>query len=61
MSPVLIINRLYLKRVKTLDSSPKTLMTRWPSKQITNIDATTKKYEKKEKKQKSRKKETTLN
>ena len=38
-------NRLYLKRVKHLNSSPKTLMTLWPSKQIANIDSTAKNYE----------------
>ena len=37
-------NRLYLERVKTLNSSPKTLMTLWPSKQLQNIDATTNNY-----------------
>ena len=38
-------NRLYLFREgKTPNSSPKTLMTLWPSKQITNIDSTTNNY-----------------
>ena len=38
-------NRLYLFREgKTLNSSPKTLMTLWPSKQITNIDSATNNY-----------------
>ena len=37
-------NRLSLERVKTLNSSPKILMTLWPSKQLQNIDATTNNY-----------------
>ena len=37
-------NRLSLERVKTLNSSPKILMTLWSSKQLQNIDATTNNY-----------------
>ena len=37
-------NRLYFERVKTLNSSPMTLMTLCPSKQRQNIDATTNYY-----------------
>ena len=40
-----INNRLYLEGgEKHLNSSPKTLMTLWPSKQLQNIDATTNNY-----------------
>ena len=41
---VILSNRLYLERVKTLNSSPKTLMTLWLSKQLQNIYATTNNY-----------------
>ena len=41
---IIIIIIGIFKEGKTLNSSPKTLMTLWPSKQITNIDSTTKNY-----------------
>ena len=41
---IIIIIIGFFKEGKTLNSSPKTLMTLWPSKQITNIDSTTKNY-----------------
>ena len=41
---IIIIIIGFFKEGETLNSSPKTLMTLWPPKQITNVDSTTKNY-----------------